>query len=374
MIFYRQFIERRDFEVLVLTDRSDISKPPLPNWIAVEPPRIIKRLQQTRLSRYAQAFALLTAGNWIPRGILKALRDFRADLVYLGPDTAIADLGIAIARKLNVPIAGHFMDWPTFTMNGPDWLMKFVERRYRARYAACDLAFGICPEMLEALGPHRNSAVFYPIGNLPLEPPSSKPLPEGRPFRLLFAGNLGQWYGRMVLELAKKVVCHPDFQLVVAGKCANWTLEEEKWMVASGMYVGFLKGAEYDALFAAADGLLVCNGFTDEAQTIEATNFKSKFVDYLASGLPIFIWAPEGSSSASFSKREGVGILISDTSPEAVEFAIANYLKSADEEPIFTQTKWMRLRSFFDTAEVLPGVCRNIYQLIDNNLKSVETC
>jgi hypothetical protein len=97
-------------------------------------------------------------------------------------------------------------------------------------------------------------------------------------------------------------------------------------------------------------------------------------VDYLASGLPIFIWAPEGSSSASFSKREGVGILISDTSPEAVEFAIANYLKSADEEPIFTQTKWMRLRSFFDTAEVLPGVCRNIYQLIDNNLKSVETC
>jgi hypothetical protein len=374
MIFYRQFVEWRDFEVLVLTDRPDVSKPPVPNWMVVEPNPILKRLQRTRFAPQARAFSLLTAGKWIPRGILNAVRDFHPDLVYLGPDTAIADLGIAIARKLNVPIAGHFMDWPTFTINGPDWLLHYVEKRYRARYSACDLAFGICPEMLEALGPHRNAAVFYPIGNLPLDPPVSKPKPEGRPFRLLFAGNLGQWYGRMVLDLAKKLDGHPDIQLVVAGKCANWTPEEENCMVASGMYVGFLKGKEYDALFAAADGLLVCNGFTDEAQTIEATNFKSKFVDYLASGLPIFIWAPEGSSSASFSKREGVGILISDTSPEAVEFAIANYLKSADEEPIFTQTKWMRLRSFFDTAEVLPGVCRNIYQLIDNNLKSVETC
>jgi glycosyltransferase involved in cell wall biosynthesis len=318
MIFYRQFVERRDFEVLVLTDRSGIPNPPLPNWMVVEPNPILKRFQRTRFAPQARAFLLLTAGKWIPRGILNAARDFRPDLVYLGPDTAIADL-----------------------------------------------AFGICPEMLEALGPHRNAAVFYPIGNLPLDPPASKPKPEGRPFRLLFAGNLGQWYGRMVLDLAKKLDGHPDIQLVVAGKCANWTPEEENWMIASGMYVGFLKGKEYDALFAAADGLLVCNGFAEEARTIEATNFKSKFVDYLASGLPIFIWAPEGSSSAGFAKREGVGVWISDSSPEAVVQAIMACLPNLNEMPMFREPKWSRLRSLFDSAEVLPKILDKINRLIE---------
>ena len=365
MIFYRQFVERRDFEVLVLTDRSGIPNPPLPNWMVVEPNPILKRLQRTRFAPQARAFSLLTAGKWIPRGILKVARDFHPDLVYLGPDTAIADLGIAIARKLNVPIAGHFMDWPTFSLNGPDWLLHYVEKRYRVRYAACDLAFGICPEMLEALGPHRNAAVFYPIGNLPLDPPAAKLKPEGRPFRLLFAGNLGQWYGRMVLDLAKELDGHPDIQLIVAGKCAKWTPEEEKWMVASGMYVGFLKGKEYEALFAAADGLLVCNGFAEEARTIEATNFKSKFVDYLASGLPIFIWAPEGSSSAGFAKREGVGVWISDSSPEAVVQAIIACLPSLNEMPMFREPKWSRLRSLFDSAEVLPKILDKINRLIE---------
>ena len=365
MIFYRQFVERRDFEVIVITDRSGIPNPPLPNWMVVEPNPILKRLQRTRFAPQARAFSLLTAGKWIPRRILKAARDFQPDLVYLGPDTAIADLGIAIARKLNVPIAGHFMDWPTFTINGPDWLMKFVERRYRARYAACDLAFGICPEMLEALGPHRNASVFCPIGNLPLKPPASKAKPKGRPFRLLFAGNLGQWYGRMVLDLAKKLDGHPDIQLVVAGKCANWTPEEENWMVTTGMYVGFLKGNEYEALFAAADGLLVCNGFAEEARTIEATNFKSKFVDYLASGLPIFIWAPEGSSSAGFSKREGVGIWISDSSPAAVVQTIMACLPSRNERSMVPEMKWSRLRSLFNSVEVLPKILDKINRLIE---------
>jgi glycosyltransferase involved in cell wall biosynthesis len=167
----------------------------------------------------------------------------------------------------------------------------------------------------------------------------------------------------MVLALAKELANHPAIEFVVAGKCANWTDEETRWIQGVGIYKGFLKGAEYERLFQDADGVLVCNGFEEEARAVERTNFKSKFVDYLASGLPVFIWAPQESSSSGFSRREGVGILIARAGPEDAAGEIATHVERGQIGSAISEKSWQNLREFFDAGVVLPRILAQILEL-----------
>lgn len=321
MIFYRQFVERNDYDLFVVTDREDFSSNQFA-WLQYRLPRILRRLQQTRIANFVHDLVHLTAGWRIPRGIETAAREFNPDLVMIGAETPIADLGIALSKKLKVPLVGHFMDWPTFSMCGHRWIFKFASQRFLARYRACDLAFGICPEMLEKLGHHRNAHVFYPSGNPPELTPKIRVRNQGKPFRLLFAGNLGQWYGSMVLSLAKVLSGASSIRFTIAGKNAVWSEEEMKWLKVSGIYVGYKKGDEYDELFEDTDCVLVCMGFGEDARLIESTSFKSKFVDYLVSGRPIVVWGPEYCTAVRHAKKYGFAEFVTDPNPEIVQKSV----------------------------------------------------
>lgn len=317
IIFYRQFVERDDHDLFVVTDREDFSSDHFP-WKQYRLPRMLRRLQRTRFGNYVHDFVHFTSGWRIPHDIEAAAQHFNPELVMIGAETPIADLGIALSRRLKVPLVGHFMDWPTFSMCGHQWIFKFASNRFLARYRACDLAFGICPEMLEKLGSHRNAHVFYPSGKLPESTPRRRERKSDEPFRLLFAGNLGQWYGRMVLQLAQAIPSQKNLKFSIAGKNANWTLEEETWLIKNKIFAGFKKGAEYEKLFESADCLLVCMGFDKEAELIESTSFKSKFVDYLVSGRPIIVWGPEYCTAVRHARKYGFAEFVTNPDPETV--------------------------------------------------------
>jgi hypothetical protein len=317
IIFYRQFVEKDKYDLFVVTDREDFSTDLFP-WTRYRLPRILRRLQQTRLANYVHDFVYFTSGWRIPHYIEAAARQFNPDLVMIGAETPIADLGIALSRRLKVPLVGHFMDWPTFSMCGHQWIFKFASNRFVARYRACELAFGICPEMLEKLGYHRNAHVFYPSGKLPESTPRSRARKSDEPFRLLFAGNLGQWYGRMVLQLAQAISSQKNLKFSIAGKNAAWSEEETKWLNDTGIYVGYKKGNEYKQLFDDTDCLLVCMGFGEDARLIESTSFKSKFVDYLVSGRPIIVWGPEYCTAVRHARKYGFAEFVTNPDPETV--------------------------------------------------------
>ena len=318
IIFHRQFVERDDHDLFVVTDREDFSSDHFP-WKQYRLPRMLRRLQRTRFGNYFHDFVHLTAGWRIPRGIETVAREFNPDLIMIGAETPIADLGITLSRRLKVPLVGHFMDWPTFSMCGHQRIFKFASNRFLERYHACDLAFGICPEMLEKLGPHKNAHVFYPSGKLPESTPRSRERKSDEPFRLLFAGNLGQWYGGMVLSLAKALSGVSSIRFAIAGKNAAWSEEETKWLNDTGIYVGYKKGNEYKQLFDDTDCLLVCMGFGEDARLIESTSFKSKFVDYLVSGRPIVVWGPEYCTAVRHAKKYGFAEFVTNPNPESVQ-------------------------------------------------------
>lgn len=317
ILFHRQFVERDDYEVFVVTDRADFSSGQIPH-IIYQHPRIVRRLMKTRLALFAHDYVHVFGGRWIPASILEAARRFKPDAVMVGAETWIADLGVRLAKKLRMPLIGHFMDWPTFAMMGHGWVKRHASGMFRRRYQACDLAFGICPEMLEALGPHPNARVFYPSGQRNGARLARPPRAAGSPFTVFFAGNLGQWYGKMLSRLAACFRGERDVSLRIAGRNAEWTAEEEATLRKEGVYLGFLKGADYDAAFANADALLVAMGFGEEDRLIESTSFKSKLADYLASGLPVIVWGPEYCTAVRHARREKFAGIVTSADPRAV--------------------------------------------------------
>ena len=322
MLLYRQFVERSDYEIFVVTDKPGFHSDDFP-YLRYEHPQLLHRLQNSRLSLYAHDYVHTLASCRIPNKVMDAAKRFRPDLVLMGAETWISDLAIRVARRLKKPLAGYFMDWPTYGMLGHSLVKQYCASRFMKRYQACDLAFGICPEMLEALGPHKNSHVYYPPG---ARRRVSSPTPISRnpnaPFRLLFAGNLGQWYGKMLLSLSQRMEQQQGVSLRIAGKNDPWSNEDKQHLEDSGVFAGFLKGRGYQKELENADALLVIMGFEPESKTIESTSFKSKLADYLVLGKPILVWGPDYSTAARTGNREGFAVVVDSKNPKEVNNAL----------------------------------------------------
>ncbi|NBD37247.1 MAG: hypothetical protein GVY10_01605 [Verrucomicrobia bacterium] len=321
LLLYRKFVERDDYDFAVLTDRDNGDPNAL--WERIHPPVWIRRLQKTRYSLWGHDLLHLFGKLFLHRDHLRFARSFQPDLVMIGAETWVADIGLAIARRMGVPAVGHFMDWPTYASLAHPFVRKRLGSIFRKRYRQCHLAFGISPEMIEALGPHPNPRVFYPSGTAVEEDMQPRRRPEGEPFRLFFGGNLGQWYGKALVRLYRELRNQGDFGLRIAGGNPSWTAAEEEELKANGVFAGYLGKEAYAAELEAADALLVIMGFGEENRMIESTSFKSKMVDYLQMGRPLLIWGPDYCTAVRHARREGFGMTVTEPDPSEVVAALA---------------------------------------------------
>lgn len=362
MLLYRQFVQRSDFEIFVVTDRLDYKAVDHRNMI-LSPPKMIARLMRTRFSLFGHDWMHLVQGNVIPRDLWREVQNFKPDAVITGAETWLSDLGGRMARRLRVPLVSYFMDWPSFGTRGHRRVKRFMSTQFRRRYRECDLAFGICPEMLEELGPHKNAKVFYPMGSK-MERMTGPSQSQNSPFTLLFAGNLGQWYGPMLLDLADYLQKNKDVQLRIAGKNAEWGTGKEMQLSKEGVFLGFLKGDAYHEALSGADALLVIMGFGVEDKLVESTSFKSKMADYLGLGLPLIVWGPDYCTASRHAQREGFGLVVNSPDPDGV----ADAMTRLRDDPALAKELSERGQDFFHRELNAEVVLKNAYQEIINLL------
>jgi glycosyltransferase involved in cell wall biosynthesis len=329
-----------------------------------EHPKIVQRLMKTRLALFAHDYVQVFGGSCVPASFLEAARQFKPDVIMTGAETWMADMAAGLACKLKVPLVGHFMDWPTFAMMGHSWVKRHASEKFRRRYQRCDLAFGICPEMLETLGAHRNAHVFYPSGQAGgARAPKSRQM-QGYPFTILFAGNLGQWYGRMLESLASHFRREKDVRLQIAGSNALWTAEVEKSLRQEGTHLGFLKGAEYKAAFDNADALLLIMGFGTASRLIESTSFKSKLADYLTSGLPLVVWGPDYCTAIRHARREDFAEVVTTDDPVAVVTAVKALARNPSRSAKLVENGFKYWEKNLDANKVMPQALEAIRAVV----------
>jgi glycosyltransferase involved in cell wall biosynthesis len=320
LLFHRQFHSNPDYELFVVTDNPAFRSKDYPS-LQLRLPALLERIMRTRVGLFVHDAVHLLRGAWIPPRVWHAARQFDPDLVLTCGETSMADLAYRLARRLRLPLVGHFMDWPTYGMLAHAPVKAWASRQFVRRYRRCQLAFGICPEMLEALGPHPNPHVFYPFvqsaaRQLPL--PRGGPFTAAQPYTLLFAGNLAESYGKSLLQLYDRIPHGSPVKLRIAGTYATWSPEREQQLRDDGVYLGFLKGLAYQEALADANALLVIMEFDESTRQVSSTSYKSKLVDYLNAGRPIVVWAPPYSTAARHARKHGFALVVDTPSANGV--------------------------------------------------------
>lgn len=320
MTYFRHFCERPDFEVRVVTDHSDINRYDVPyRYRYVERDATWRRLTRTRLSTWFHSWPLLVPSRRLTQIALDEGRTFKPDVVMTvgGSWFWTVPVARAVARKLNVPLVGSFNDWWSYNVIYAKSLKPLLDRRFRAFYRDCDLALCTSEGMRAALGPHPNAALFYPTG-APMPAVVPPPRAVSSPFRLVFGGNLGEWYGRMLEAIATAADGDDGLRFDFYGGNPSWSEAFAARLRQLGAYHGQVPFETLREKMEEADALLLFMGFDPAARQVESTSFKTKFLDYLTFRRPILLWGPEYCSAVQVARRYDSAEIC--TSPDPSDF------------------------------------------------------
>jgi len=244
MSFYRHFVERGDFDLFVATDSPEVQRYeasyPCHRF---NPPRWLDRMLRTRFYRWISIYQHLIAGYLVPEQLWEAAKTFKPDLVFTiaGSWNWTARVAQRVAKRLRVPLVASFNDWFDFGVLIHPYFRGSIEKAFRKFYRDCDLAFCTSEGMLEALGPHPNAHVLYPIGSSMLDNDCEfiPFAPNGRPATVFFAGSLSAWYGPMLEQLVRASSgSHLRFEIF--GSNATWTRNFDGAARRAGVYRGQL--------------------------------------------------------------------------------------------------------------------------------------
>ena len=309
MSFYRHFVERSDFEIFVATDSMEVQQYEVPyRFLQFGAPKWLNRMLHTRLYRWFWHYKQLMAGYFVPDEVWQAARAFQPDLIFTiaGSWNWTARLAQRVARRLRVPLVASFNDWFDFGLVMHPYFRGSIERAFRKFYRDCDLTFCTSEGMLEALGPHPNAHVLYPIGgSMGDNKREFTPfISDSRPATVFFAGSLSFWYGSMLQRLVLGGFdSHLRFEIFGSHVHASWSREFERAARTAGVFRGQEPFDRLRIHAQEADLLLLLMGFGDECAQTERTSFKTKFLDYLTFQKPIVIWGPEYCSAVRVARE-----------------------------------------------------------------------
>jgi hypothetical protein len=309
MAFYRHFVERSDFDLLVATDSMDVERYDVPYpFVRFNAPGWLERVQRTRFHEWFHSYQHLIAGRFVPREVWRAARQFRPDLVFTigGSWNWTAMMAGNIARRLGVPLVASFNDWFDYGVIIHPRLRGVAEKAFRHLYRSCDLALCTSEGMRDALGSHPNAHVLYPIGaTLTSQTVEFTPYqPESGPARVAFTGNVGNWYGPMLERLVQHSAGKRDiFRFQIFGSNPSWSKTFDEWACRAGVFHGQLPFDKLRDEMDQADVLLLPMGFGESCAQVERTSFKTKFLDYVAFQKPIVVWGPDYCSAVRIARE-----------------------------------------------------------------------
>jgi glycosyltransferase involved in cell wall biosynthesis len=373
MAFYRHFVERKDFEIKVVTNCGQFPSHLVPYQpVLFSPSRLTCRLFRTRLMPWFYGPHSLTAWGRVPQAVWRTAREFKPDLVFTiaGSWDYSALVAQRVARQLEVPLVASFNDWFNYGWYPSHPVYhSMIERRFRRFYREADLALCTCEGMREALGPHPNAHILYPLGaRLPEMLPSFTPfVGNGRTFVVVFAGSLADWYGPMLerLVMAAQAQSAPvEFRFY--GSNPSWSREFDARARSQNIYRGHLPFEQLRQELSGSDALILPMGFEERCAQVERTSFKTKFLDYLSYQKPILVWGPEYCSAARVAREFDSAEICAQPDAAAFLKKILDVRNAPERQAVLVHNARKMYEDRFHPDKIHAGLVRKIQETIEN--------
>lgn len=321
VVLHRHLVERAPFDLHVASN-ADFGDDIFIDT-RLELPRLLGKVKKSRfgpaLGRWFADYETMIWPQSDFRQLERNVHEFAPDVILTVADNTVSRIAARIARKSKKPLAVFFLDWTPRMKGlfGHKACVPFLDRRFRALYRECDLAFCTSDGMQETLGPHGNGHIVYPMPGRHEVPPRRRPA-EGQPFRLTYVGSTENFYGRMHCELIKQMSGRDDLELRIVGPNADWPPEILEEARRSGIYKGFMPPQSAAQEIADADALLVVMSFEAEHELFMRTSFTTKFLDYAAFGKPVILWGPDYCTPSQLALREQGALVVGSPDPGEV--------------------------------------------------------
>jgi len=265
-------------------------------------------------------------------------RAWSPDIVFNVADDTHSMSAYRLARTLSVPFAIHFQDLFAHSTFIPESqrpftrMLSVLEDRYSFLQKNADEVFHTCAGMKAWFKEDARGEILYAIGGeCSYKSARERRAWDSRKSKLVYAGNCYGSYGKMVLELARLLDGDPSISLEVFAMGNDWAAEDVEYFTERGVYLGYWPFERLREKFLSADGFLITMGFGEADRIFVQTSFPTKWCDYAPYGKPIFVWAPEYSSSARFVSETLAGELISESSAPSVIEAMARVFEDSEK-------------------------------------------
>ena len=293
--------------------------------------RILGRLSQTRLHPFCEDVMALWRGGWIDAELPVPQETGLPTVVMTVAHEEACYAAMRYAKKYNLPLVTFFHDWWPDIPNIHLPFRHVIERSFRRLYRESALALCVSPGMKKALGPHENAKVLLPIPAKP-QPTNDHSAHEiGKPFRLLYAGNLTE-YGPMLMAALHVFKDHPSIRLEVRGSNPAWPPSFVEKMRDCGLFLPYVLRSELDAWLDSADGFLITQTFEEKDKRLMQTNFPSKLVEFSQLGKPLIVWGPAEASSVMWARDRGHGLVVDEKNPERLRQALETLYENTVEQ------------------------------------------
>jgi len=321
VLMHRQLVERSPFELHVASNADFVDDALVHTPLRL--PYFVDRVRKSRFGPRLEAW-ITDYENFVwplttNTALEAAVDSFKPHVVLTLAECGFSHLARKTAQQHGLPLVGLFLDWfPVMRGHyGHSFTKRILSQRFRDLYATCNLAFCISDGMQELLCPHPNSHVIYPIAGQHRVPERLWPRATRR-FRLVYVGSVQNFYGRMLCSLIQKIRATKDLEILVVGPNADWPQQILERAKGDGIYLGFKPPEEAAGVIASANAVLVVMSFESEHQLFVRTSFTTKFVDYVAFGKPVILWAPDYCTPVRVARENGGAVVVNNDDPEAV--------------------------------------------------------
>ncbi len=292
--------------------------------------RLVGRLAQTRLRRWAHDFWAWRDGRWLDALLPQKISHNGSTVVMTVAQGDACGAARRFAQKHRLPLVTFFHDWWPDMPSCHPAMRKVLERQFQRLYRDSAISFCVCDGMMQALGGHPGAQVLLPIPAKRTLPPQSHCRPPG-PFRLLYFGNLRE-YGPILGEALEALRPSKTLRLEVRGQNPLWPVALKVWAAQTGHWLEFASRKELEAWMDTANACLVPMMFQPNLRRRMETSFPSKMLEMAQLGKPLVIWGPEYCSAARWAQSANKALVVTNPNPKVLRQALEQLAAAPGEQ------------------------------------------
>jgi len=266
--------------------------------------------------------------------LLKWINNFNPDIIY---DQLSSLASIRFLSQLHhitkIPIAIHIMDDWMSTINKYGlfyfYWKKVIDKEFNNLLNEASVLMSICQEMSDEyeIRFNKNFLPFHNPVDLDLWTRNSKTQWDfNKPFKILYSGRIGRGTLSSIVSIAKAVdvLANKGFDIVFqiqTTSILNQLISRIK-KFKNTIINPPVAYSELPGIFSNVDLLVLPMDFDSESLRFIRLSMPTKTSEYMATGTPILIYAPECTALSKYASRERWGYVVSQKNINALVDAI----------------------------------------------------